>query len=527
MNKKNTIFADMKKLVLFLIALLPVGFLFAQISMQLNFDQNNLIPGSNTFKCEGSFTYLTINTIPADTIYSVTLLKNGVVLEQGNYNSINSQSPGYFSLDSLIYAGSYELTVVSNTSNITFIESFSFDNPAPLSFNYTTNNPQPCVSYGEIQISAISGGTPPYSLGNINAQGDFDPIYLQNSFLTEDTLEDLNAGFYSVTLQDFYGCLFTVGSGGSPIEIAQGSDPLSIVSVEQQDSVRICTQGGLSPLSYILNGDTLISNDNCVSYALCEGNYNFLVFDANNVSACSDSVDIVVDAIDGFIEQESSTMIVQSGGTRPFSYSWTKDNVIQDGQTDSVYQGNLCPASYTCTIIDKANCSNSFDLTIDEIESNLLKEMDCFDKDFSVIETSVAGGTPPYAYLWNTKETTSSITNLSPQTYSLLITDNNGCQLTDQLEVPVINDSCLFNAFSPNGDLVNDTWVVNPSFLYEDSEVTIYNRWGAKIYESKGYAQAWDGKNSSGNLVKEGVYFYSIVLNNGYEKIKGSLSVFY
>ena len=117
--------------------------------------------------------------------------------------------------------------------------------------------------------------------------------------------------------------------------------------------------------------------------------------------------------------------------------------------------------------------------------------------------------------------------NLSPQTYTLLITDNNGCQLTDQLEVPVINDSCLFNAFSPNGDLVNDTWVVNPSFLYEDSEVTIYNRWGAKIYESKGYAQAWDGKNSSGNLVKEGVYFYSIVLNNGYEKIKGSLSVFY
>jgi gliding motility-associated-like protein len=85
----------------------------------------------------------------------------------------------------------------------------------------------------------------------------------------------------------------------------------------------------------------------------------------------------------------------------------------------------------------------------------------------------------------------------------------------------------LFNAFSPNGDLVNDTWALNPSFLYENSEVIIYNRWGAKIYQSLGYKQAWDGRNSAGNLVKEGVYFYSILLKNGHDNIKGSISVFY
>ena len=99
--------------------------------------------------------------------------------------------------------------------------------------------------------------------------------------------------------------------------------------------------------------------------------------------------------------------------------------------------------------------------------------------------------------------------------------------MIEEIEVPVILDSCLFNAFSPNGDNINDTWVINPSFLYEDAEVIIYNRWGAKVHRSLGYNQSCDGKNSLGILVKEGVYFYSIILKNGHDNIKGSISVFY
>ena len=99
--------------------------------------------------------------------------------------------------------------------------------------------------------------------------------------------------------------------------------------------------------------------------------------------------------------------------------------------------------------------------------------------------------------------------------------------MIEEIEVPVILDSCLINAFSPNGDNINDTWKLNTSFLYENTEVIIYNRWGAKVYQSLGYKHAWDGKNSSGNLVKEGVYFYSIILKNGHDNIKGSISVFY
>ena len=71
---------SMKKLVL-LISLLPLGLLYAQNSMLLTFNQDNLEPSTNTFKCEGSFTYFTINTNPVDTSYSVTLIKDGIILK--------------------------------------------------------------------------------------------------------------------------------------------------------------------------------------------------------------------------------------------------------------------------------------------------------------------------------------------------------------------------------------------------------------------------------------------------------------
>ena len=108
-------------------------------------------------------------------------------------------------------------------------------------------------------------------------------------------------------------------------------------------------------------------------------------------------------------------MKVESGGVRPFSYSWTMNGEIQaQSNRFNLSMEDYVLESYTCTIIDQAYCSSTFDLTINEIESNLIEEIDCFDQDFSTLETSVSGGTSPYEYLWNTNETTSSISSLNP-----------------------------------------------------------------------------------------------------------------
>jgi gliding motility-associated-like protein len=65
------------------------------------------------------------------------------------------------------------------------------------------------------------------------------------------------------------------------------------------------------------------------------------------------------------------------------------------------------------------------------------------------------------------------------------------------------------NAFTPNGDGINDTWNINNLNLYPKATVEIMNRYGNRVYFSNGYAMAWDGTNN-GVPLPFGVYYYVI-----------------
>jgi len=80
--------------------------------------------------------------------------------------------------------------------------------------------------------------------------------------------------------------------------------------------------------------------------------------------------------------------------------------------------------------------------------------------------------------------------------------------------------------FTPNADGDNDFFQIpNLNVNYPGCEVTIYNRWGGTVYESKGYASEWDG-NYKSEPVPMGTYFYSIHLNDADETVlKGSISI--
>ena len=68
------------------------------------------------------------------------------------------------------------------------------------------------------------------------------------------------------------------------------------------------------------------------------GDYELIVFDATEDTICLDTLKFTVDEIDGYIQQQTSTMKVESGGIQPFSYSWTMNGDIQVNQTDSIYE---------------------------------------------------------------------------------------------------------------------------------------------------------------------------------------------
>ena len=99
------------------------------------------------------------------------------------------------------------------------------------------------------------------------------------------------------------------------------------------------------------------------------------------------------------------------------------------------------------------------------------------------------------------------------------------CIIDTVFRIAAFTEDCVPNVFTPNGDEVNDVWLLEDAFFYYDSEVRVYNRYGKLVFKSFGYESPWDGKNESGNDVKDGTYFYVIDLGDEYDKLKGTVSV--
>ena len=96
-------------------------------------------------------------------------------------------------------------------------------------------------------------------------------------------------------------------------------------------------------------------------------------------------------------------------------------------------------------------------------------------------------------------------------TYVLTVTDNNGCSNTDTvtIEVSFVIDIVVPNVFTPNGDGVNDEFVLELESI-DEIEWVVFNRWGQKIMEWNELNFSWDGKTQSGNEAPDGVYFYVV-----------------
>jgi gliding motility-associated-like protein len=83
----------------------------------------------------------------------------------------------------------------------------------------------------------------------------------------------------------------------------------------------------------------------------------------------------------------------------------------------------------------------------------------------------------------------------------------------------------IHNAFSPNGDLINDYWQIGNSEMYPEMEVTIYNRWGQSVWKSaEGYPLPWDGRSNGAELPIDS-YHYVIDLHNGSKPIVGDITI--
>ena len=136
-----------------------------------------------------------------------------------------------------------------------------------------------------------------------------------------------------------------------------------------------------------------------------------------------------------------------------------------------------------------------------------------------------------YTNVWNTGEGTSGISVSNPGIYWLKVTSDFGCSNTDSIEVGNRCYISIPNAFSPDGDGVNDYFFPRQLLSRGLSSfyMAIYNRWGEKVFEtSQSDGRGWDGKLNS-VMQPEGVYVYIIQVsfrdNNKEERYQGNVTL--
>jgi gliding motility-associated-like protein len=135
------------------------------------------------------------------------------------------------------------------------------------------------------------------------------------------------------------------------------------------------------------------------------------------------------------------------------------------------------------------------------------------------------------AYLWTPSAGLSAPASLTPQltaiadqTYTLTATGSGNCTATDFITVKILKPLKIPNAFSPNGDGVNDTWIIENLSDYPGAIVEIYNRYGQIVMKSTGYSRPWDG-TTNGKPLPLATYYYIIQLKNGFKPLNGSITI--
>jgi gliding motility-associated-like protein len=149
----------------------------------------------------------------------------------------------------------------------------------------------------------------------------------------------------------------------------------------------------------------------------------------------------------------------------------------------------------------------------------------------SVVLDGRGGGTS-VGYSWTPANSLQAASTLTPvaspagsQQYVLHVVSNVGCGIaTDTMLVKVYKQLYIPNAFTPNGDGLNDTWLIETLVIYPGAEVKVYNRYGQMVFNNNGQNIAWDGK-FRGSPPIPGAYVYVIDLKNNTPLVKGVLYV--
>jgi gliding motility-associated-like protein len=149
-----------------------------------------------------------------------------------------------------------------------------------------------------------------------------------------------------------------------------------------------------------------------------------------------------------------------------------------------------------------------------------------------IVTLSATGGA---SYAWAANSSIQSGLNLATITvrptetsiYTVTATNTSGCTESQTFTITVSDDLTkvkAYNIMSPNGDGINDKWIIENIDMHPNNEVKVFDKSGRLMYSKKGYDNSWDG-TLNGAPLSEGTYYYVIDFGQDKTKVKGFITI--
>jgi len=466
--------------------------------------------------CDGSTATLKTDN---NAIYQYRWYKDGVL--NGNTSSIlTTTQSGKYKIEVSTCSGNW---VASKEVQIDFIKV-----PQPL-----VNTDKAAYCAGD---KAVLTATVPIDATGIVNWGAYQYRWYKDGVLNGITTASMNAaqpGKYRVEVTSCSGSW--VASQEKQVDfinlttpVITANKPAYCIGDAAVLSINFVNDGTFT-INWTLDGNMLTANQNKSSITTASpGSYTAVI--SSNLTSCAQSSVVYpltfetppVISLERIVNttlcdgQTVDLKAIFNNGAITWSTGETTDKI-------SVKQSG----TYSAAVTTLAGCVVSTDINVQFLAKPVINVPDATLCQFTNDEITLTAPAGFVSYEWNGRAGDKSYTTGTLGTVILTVTDNNGCKASQTINITShCKDVHIPNTFTPNGDGINDKWVITGLEGDPSANVKIYNRQGELLFQSQGYTDAWGG-TYNGKKLPAGVYFYVISTKGANQVLSGSITIIY
>ena len=415
-------------------------------------------------------------------------------------------------------AGNYTVNIIDATGCVA-TKYFTITEPLPVSVSITPTDAG-CNSQFGSAIANPTGGTGAFS-------------YLWSNSATTQTISNLAMGPYSVVVKDANNCsasASTVIGGNIPITATMVTTPATCVANDGTATVTVTGGTGTVTYDWTPNVSTTNSATGLIAGPIecivtdggCSITLNEIVGNAAGITAT------ILSSSDATCEttEDGTASVGATGGTMPYSYLWPNGDT-----TASV--NNLAPGTYVVRVEDYHGCRAYASVTIGFVNPSPLIDLGTDTVICNGSSLLLNAGAGFSSYLWSDNSTGQTLAVSAAGTYSVLVTNANGCQNFDAIMVSFVqcpalnnNNPLVYNhnnvqsmTVSPNP--FRDQFVVNISRIKDvNVRILVLDVLGNQLFTSYEKAESGYTKNIDLQKYAAGIYLMQVQYNGEMKTVR-------